>query len=81
MLNRADLARAQTILTDRDASQRVRDLVTTKGIELMAGDVKDNCIVVISIAYQRRIIADLTASLDQEIDAANAELTAMGVEP
>ncbi|TGQ69551.1 hypothetical protein EN829_014855 [Mesorhizobium sp. M00.F.Ca.ET.186.01.1.1] len=81
MLTQAEVEKARKIFTERDSHQRIRNLVASKGIELMAGEGKEACVIVISTAYQQQIIADVTASLDQQIAAANAVLTAMGVEP
>jgi hypothetical protein len=81
MLTKADITRALAILAERDTHQRIRALVTTKGVALMVGEGKDSSEIALSPAYLARIIADVTASLDQQIAAANAALTDMGVEP
>ncbi|RWO57164.1 hypothetical protein [Mesorhizobium sp.] len=81
MLTKADLAKAQKIFAERDTTQRMRDRVTGQRVALMVGEGKDAGEVVLSAAYLGQIIADVTASLDQQITAANAALTDMGVEP
>lgn len=81
MLTKADLARAQKIFGERDIAQRMRDRVTSQRVALMVGEGKDAGEVALSAAYLAQIIADVTASLDQQIAAANAALTNMGVQP
>ncbi|RWQ35490.1 MAG: hypothetical protein EOS20_18450 [Mesorhizobium sp.] len=81
MLTKADLAKAQKIFAERDTAQRMRDRVTSQRVALMVGEGKDAGEVVLSAAYLAQIIADVTASFDQQIAAANAALTNMGVQP
>ncbi|RWH88021.1 MAG: hypothetical protein EOR77_25865 [Mesorhizobium sp.] len=81
MLTKADLTRAMKLISERDTAQRIRDRVTGQRVALMVGEGKDAGEVVLSAAYLAQIIADVTASLDQQITAANAALTDMGVEP
>lgn len=81
MLTKADLTRAMKLISERDTAQRIRDRVIGQRVALMVGEGKDAGEVVLSAAYLAQIIADVTASLDQQITAANAALTDMGVEP
>ncbi|TIN41355.1 MAG: hypothetical protein E5Y10_22700 [Mesorhizobium sp.] len=81
MLTKADLVKAQKIFAERDTAQRMRDRVTSQRVALMVGEGKDAGEVVLSVDYLAQIIADVTASLDQQITAANAALTNMGVQP
>lgn len=81
MLTQAKIEAARKLFDERKAAQHVRNLVTTQRVTLMAGEGKDTSEIVLSASYLARIIADVTASLDQQIAAANAALTDMGVEP
>jgi hypothetical protein len=81
MLTKSDLTRAQKLFQDRQTAEHVRNLVTTQRVALMAGEGKDTSEIVLSTTYRNKIIADVTASLDQQIADANKALVEMGVEP
>ncbi|KQU77741.1 hypothetical protein ASD12_18245 [Mesorhizobium sp. Root102] len=81
MLTQANIEAARRLFDERKTAQRVRDLVTTQRVALMAGDGKDSSEIVLSAGYLAKIIADVTASLDQQIANANQALVDMGVEP
>jgi hypothetical protein len=81
MLTKADLTRAQAMIAERDTVQRIRDRMRTEPVSLMVGDAKDASVIHLSKDYLDQIVAEVKASLDDQIVAINTALTDMGVEP